>query len=401
MPATRHPHLRHLVIGISAFLTLVDLFATQAILPVLVAHYGASRAAMGSAVNACTLGMAVAGLAVALAGQRIPHRLGITASLALLAVPTALLAAAPDLATFAALRVAQGVFMVAAFTLMLAHLSEAGGDAADTAGAFAAYITGNVASNLFGRLFSAWVADRFGLAANFHLFAALNLAGALLAWLTVRPAPAAAAMPAMRERVAAWRAHLAVPQLRAAFGIGFAILFAFIGTFTYVNFVLIEPPLGLAPMQLGLVYFVFAPALLTTAQAGYWVARLGARRAFLGGIAVALAGLPLLVAGRLPAVLAGLALVAMGTFGAQAVATGFVGRAAMRDRTAASGLYLASYFAGGLAGSLVLGRLYEALGWPAAVAGVGAALLAAAALARWMALPAPAEPAGSLAAGQR
>lgn len=387
MPQIRPAGLRHLVVAVSAFLTLVDLFATQAILPALVAHYGVSRAAMGSAVNACTLGMAVAALAVALVGQRLPPRFGISTSLALLAIPTALLASAPDLATFAALRVAQGVCMVAAFTLMLAHLA-AQGSAADTANAFAAYITGNVASNLFGRLFSAWVADRFGLAANFHLFAALNLAGAVLAWCTVRPAPTSAAMNSVRRHVGAWRAHLSMPRLRAAFAIGFAILFAFIGTFTYVNFVLVEPPLDLPPARLGLVYLVFAPALLTTAQAGFWVARLGARRAFLGGIAVALAGLPLLVAGSLPVVLAGLSLVAMGTFGAQAVATGFVSRAATSDRTAASGLYLSSYFAGGLAGSLVLGRLYEAFGWPMAVAGVGAALLIAAGLARWMVLPA-------------
>ena len=40
----------NLVIGVIAFLTLVDLFATQAILPSLVAHYGVSPAAMGLAV---------------------------------------------------------------------------------------------------------------------------------------------------------------------------------------------------------------------------------------------------------------------------------------------------------------------------------------------------------------
>ena len=54
--------LRTLVIGLTAFLTVVDLFATQAILPSLVKHYQVSRAAMGFAVNASTIGMAVAGL---------------------------------------------------------------------------------------------------------------------------------------------------------------------------------------------------------------------------------------------------------------------------------------------------------------------------------------------------
>ena len=44
--------LRTIVIGLTAFLTVVDLFATQAILPSLTRAYGVSPAAMGSAVNA-------------------------------------------------------------------------------------------------------------------------------------------------------------------------------------------------------------------------------------------------------------------------------------------------------------------------------------------------------------
>ena len=52
------------VIALTAFLTVVDLFATQAILPSLTRHYGVSPAAMGFAVNASTLGMAFSGLAV-------------------------------------------------------------------------------------------------------------------------------------------------------------------------------------------------------------------------------------------------------------------------------------------------------------------------------------------------
>ena len=52
--------LRTLVIGLTAFLTLVDLFATQAILPSLTRAYGVAPAAMGFAVNASTFGMAVA-----------------------------------------------------------------------------------------------------------------------------------------------------------------------------------------------------------------------------------------------------------------------------------------------------------------------------------------------------
>ncbi len=115
---------RSAVVAAMAFFTVVDLFATQAILPMLAAAYGVAPSAMGMAVNACTLGMAVAGLATALFSRRIDRRNGVVASLVLLAVPTALLALAPDLTTFTLLRVAQGLCMSTAFTLTLAWLGE-------------------------------------------------------------------------------------------------------------------------------------------------------------------------------------------------------------------------------------------------------------------------------------
>jgi predicted MFS family arabinose efflux permease len=379
--------VRSLVIGLIAFLTLVDLFAAQAILPALTAAYGVTPAAMGLAVNASTLGMAAAALLVALASHRIDRRLGILVSLALLAIPTALLASAPSLASFAALRVAQGVFMVSAFTLTLAYLGERC-SAADAGAAFAAYIAGNVASNLVGRLLAAAVADHFGLASTFYFFAALNLCGALLVHRALTPAMRMTATdegPGAPRAV--WRAHLANPALRASFAIGFCILFAFIGAFTYVNFVLVRPPFELGMMRLGLVYLVFLPSLVTTLFAGRAAARLGTRRAIWGFLALAGLGLPPLLGGQLPAFLGGLALVAVGTFGAQAAVTGFVGGAATAGRAAASGLYLACYFFGGLVGTAVLGAAFDAQGWAACVGGIALALAAVALLTPSLRLP--------------
>lgn len=367
---------RELVIGLTAFLTVVDLFATQAILPSLVRHYQVSPAAMGFAVNASTMGMAVAGLAVAFFSRSIDRRMGIAISLALLAIPTALLAVAPGLGTFTALRIAQGVFMAAAFALTLAYLGEEYSEEA-AASAFAAYITGNVASNLIGRLVSAALADYLGLAANFYVFAVLNLAGAVLVFFTVHRMQPQQPMQARRSPLATWAVHLSNKPVRAGFGIGFCILFAFIGTFTYVNFVLTQAPLSLSSMQLGFVYLVFLPSIFTTPLAGAAVHRFGTRPTLWGGLAIAGAGLPLLVTPFLPAVLVGLALVGVGTFLAQATATGFVSRAAGGERGSASGLYLASYFLGGLVGSAILGQTFDRLGWVACVAGVAVSLATA------------------------
>jgi MFS transporter, YNFM family, putative membrane transport protein len=373
--------LRSFVIGLTAFFTLVDLFAAQALLPALVQAYDTTPAAMGFAVNTSTFGMAVAGLGVALFSRHINRRTGILVSLTLLAIPTALLAVAPSLPAFMALRVAQGLCMASAFTLTLAYLGERCGAQA-TAGAFAAYITGNVASNLVGRLISASLADHFGLAANFYLFAGLNLAGAALVYFSIKGTPPSPKAPyAASGRLASWLEHLRNPPLMAGFGIGFCILFAFIGTFTYVNFILVKPPLNLGMMSVGFVYFVFLPSIVATPLAGAAVHRFGTRSPFWAALTVAGAGLPLLVTPNLSAVLAGMVLIGAGTFFAQAIATGFVSRAATGDRGAASGIYLASYFCGGLVGSAVLGQLFDRFGWTACVVGIGVSLIVAAALA--------------------
>src|SRR5215475_3247495 len=384
--------LRSLVIGLTAFLTVVDLFATQAILPTLTRHYGVSPAAMGTAVNASTFGMAASGLLVALLSQRIDRRTGVLASLGLLTIPTALLSVAPDLGSFTALRVMQGLLMSAAFTLTLAYLAERC-SAGATASAFAAYITGNVASNLLGRLMSAALADHLGLAGNFYVFAALNLAGALLVYFTLgRARPVAEGAMPTRSPLAYWAEHLHNAPLRASFAIGFLILFAFIGTFTYVNFVLVRDPISLSRMQLGFVYLVFLPSILTTPLAGHAVERFGARPTFWSAVGLAGAGLPLLLLPSLAAVLLGLALVGVGTFLAQATATGFVGRAATTDRGSASGIYLACYFFGGIVGSAIHGQVFDRLGWAACVGGIALALTSAAALALGLTMPPQTKP---------
>lgn len=122
---------------------------------------------------------------------------------------------------FAILRVGQGLFMASAFALTLAYLGEQC-SAMDAGGAFAAYITGNVASNLIGRMISAAVADTFGLSWNFYLFAALNLAGALLVYVTIQRVRPMHVVTLTESPLAAIIAHWRNPRLRSAFGIGFA-----------------------------------------------------------------------------------------------------------------------------------------------------------------------------------
>ena len=177
-----------------------------------------------------------------------------------------------------------------------------------------------------------------------------------------------------------WLGHLGDPALRRTFAIGFLILFGFIGVFTYVGFVLMGPPFALSATALGLVFLVFLPSMVTTPWAGHVTRRFGPGVTSAASLGLALVGLGLLLLPSLVPVIAGMTLVGIGTFFAQAVATDHVGRIANGDKAAASGLYLSSYYCGGLAGAAVIGLLFDASGWPAAIGGVAVALTFAAVL---------------------
>lgn len=365
---------RSTIIAIVSFLTLINLFGSQALLPLIVTAFATEAGTAGLAVNAVTLGMAVAGLAVAYFADRIDRKQGIWMCLALLAIPTALLAITDSIWVFMVLRIVQGMLMAAAFTLSMTYLSEQC-DVMAVGGAMAAYITGNVASNLLGRLLAVSAADLVGLSGSFLVFAALNLMGAAIAFALIGPHDTE---PPMRRGppIAAWRRHWSDPALRAAFTIGFLILFVFVGVFTYVNLVLVDAH-GVSPMLLGVVYVVFVPALFTTPLAGNAVRTRGPRRVLQVSLGVALAGLLLTLAPSLWLVLAGMAIVGAATFFAQAAATGFVSRQADGDQAAANGLYLTGYYVGGLAGALLLGQIDGAFGWRGTVAAMAVALAVA------------------------
>jgi MFS transporter, YNFM family, putative membrane transport protein len=143
-------------------------------------------------------------------------------------------------------------------------------------------------------------------------------------------------------------------------------------------------------MQLGFVYFVFVPSIIATPFAGRVARRIGTRPTIIAALSVAGLGLPFLLADELAPVLIGLVLVALGTFFAQATATGFVSRSAGAQRGAASGIYLASYYAGGLAGSIALGQIFDRFGWLLTLVAIAIAFACGALVALKLREPVPA-----------
>jgi hypothetical protein len=227
----------------------------------------------------------------------------------------------------------------------------------------AAYVSGNILGNIGGRIVVGWFVAPGRLNAAFLALALLNAAGALVVFFLM-PREATAQPRNMRStssrteglKDAGW-------PLAACCGYGFLILCGFAGTFTYINFRLAAAPYSLTPSQVGATYLVFGAALLVTPSTGLFVQRFGFRRTGAAAAGVALAGVLLTLSQDLIAVMGGLALVGIGSFTGQAAATSRVGLLPGGDKAARSAAYLFSYYAGGFAGTGLLGLLYASGGW--------------------------------------
>ena len=136
----------------------------------------------------------------------------------------------------------------------------------------------------------------------------------------------------------------------ATCGVGFAVLFSMVATFTYANFYLAAPPFSLGPAQLGSVFVIYLLGVAATPVATRLALRFGRRRTVLLAAAAASGGLLLTLVPWLPAIIVGLAFAAAGIFTEQVLSLGYVAAAARRSRSTAVGLYVTCYYVGGSLG---------------------------------------------------
>jgi MFS family permease len=157
--------------------------------------------------------------------------------------------------------------------------------------------------------------------------------------------------------------HLRHPQLLATYAVGFNVLFCLVGVFTYVNFYLADPPFSFGPAPLASIFAVYLIGAVVTPFSGQLLDRIGHRRVLIAAASVTSVGVLLTLIRSVPFVIAGLALAASGAFASQAGASSHVGKVAGHARSSAAGVYLALYYLGGCAGSVLPGLFWKETGW--------------------------------------
>jgi predicted MFS family arabinose efflux permease len=371
---------RRLAVMLAGAAAFVDLYAPQSVLPQLATAFGVDEHHAGLVITVTTLAVALVAPFAGALSDALGRKRVIVAATSALTLPTLLAAMADSFPLLLLLRALSGALMPLIFCVTVAYISEEW-QTKEARAVTALYMAGAVAGGFSGRFLTGVVTEFTDWRVAFMLLAGLNLAMGLtlLRWMPrerrFRPAEKLA------SSLVAMRAHVRDRQFVAACVVGFAILFAQVGLFTYANFLLAAPPFHLGPGLLGSVFAVYLVGMVTTPVTGSLMRRFPEQVPLSLGASMFVGGVALTMIPSLPAIVAGLALASAGTFLSQSAATNFVAQHSDGARSAAVGLYTTCYYVGGSAGAVVPGVLWYSHGWAGVVALLTAANFAAALIA--------------------
>jgi len=370
-----------LAVALAGFAAFIDLYAPQSVLTDLAAEFKVTPADAGAIIGITTLAVAAAAPFAGMIADKVGQRRTMLAAIFLLVPVTALLAAAQGLDQMLALRFAQGLLLPAIFSSAIAFTADywSPREAADVTGL---YVLGSVLGGFSGRFLTALAAELSDWRGGFLMLTAVTAlcAVGLWRWVPIRPRRAVATRP---PGLSAFLDHLRNPALLATFGVGGAMLFGNVATFTYIDFRLARPPFSLSQAALGLIFAVYLLGAVGTPLSGAFIRWLGRRGALATSTGLGSIGIIATMADSLPVVVAGLTLFVSSVFTAQSASLGFIGLTARHNKTTAVGLYVCIYYLGGSLGAVLPGRIWDRAGWAGCVGLVVATTVGATLLAMW------------------
>jgi len=351
----RRAVLAMLAAGLASFNAL---YATQALLPMLVDDLGMTPTGAALTVSATTGMLAICIVPASILSERFGRGRILVIS-ALLATAIGLgLPLAPDGATLIALRALQGIAAAGVPAVAMTWLSEEI-HPADLGRAMGVYVAGTTVGGLTGRLIPAGMLE-------------------LVDWRVAVLLPHQRRFHPKKIRfgseLAAMLGHLRNPQLVALFATAFLGMGVFVSMYNFFGFRMIDH-FGLSPALVGLVFVMYLSGTWSAARAGVIADRHGRGPTMTMCTVLLLVGALACASGWLPLALFGLLVFTASFFAMHSIASSWIGLAATSHRAEASSMYLFSYYAGSSLIGAAAGLVFARLSWTGFVLTLSAVLL--------------------------
>ncbi|HEY5063038.1 MAG TPA: MFS transporter [Gemmatimonadaceae bacterium] len=358
----------------AGFATFALLYCMQPLMPVFARDFGVSAAQSSLALSLTTGVLAPAMIVIGAFSESRGRKPVMVVSLLASAILTLLSAVAPHWNLFLLTRALAGISFAGLPAISMAYLSEEV-DPGSIGLAMGLAIGGNGLGGMIGRLSTALITDLVSWRWAVGTIGVFGLAAAVIFWRTLPPSRHFVARPLRARSLAGTFAEqFRDPRLLVLFAEGFLLMGAFVTTYNYATYHLLDPPYSLSQAAVGLIFVVYLLGIFASAWIGARAGRAGRERMLLLMLTLMLAGVGLTTLRPLWCVVGGIAAVTFGFFGGHSVASSWVGLRAHRAKAQAAALYLFSYYMGSSLAGSAGGLFWERWRW-AGVTGFVAAML--------------------------
>lgn len=361
------PPATALAVVVAGFATFLNMWCTQAILPVLAKSLHVSEVATGATVTAPLIATAMLAPVVGMLSDRFGRRIFIRTAALLLAIPAVTAAFSVNLDMLIICRFMQGLLLPFIFTITIAYISDEMTPAAAMR-MVGIYSSGAISGGFAGRLVSGVVTSALNWHAGFLAVGLLTLASALVITFCLPKERCFKPVYGIAGALRSFPNHLSNVPLLATYAVGFGLLFSLVCAFTFINFRLAVPPYNLGPGALGSLFVVYLGGIVVAPIMGRLMATVDRRWLMVGCVGLVVVGVLLTLARPLYLICLGLLLLCLGVFPQQTLTTGIIGVVARGAKSAAVGLYVTFYYVGGSFGGIVPAVVWRDAGWPGCVA---------------------------------
>ncbi len=363
---------------LAGFATFSLIYCTQPLLPELAVHFRVSPAASSLALSLTTGALALAILCAGAISESFGRRGLMFVSMCGAAVLNIVAAVTPSWNLLLVVRTLEGLVLGGVPAVAMAYLAEEM-PKARLGAAMGLYVGGTALGGMSGRVLIGILTEVTTWQTALAAMGLLDLVIAVVFVMLLPPSRNFVRRPGfdLRFHLGAWGGHLRHPAQPFLFLIGFLAMGAFVTVYNYAGFRLIAPPYELNQTQIGLIFLAYLFGMVASPMAGSCADRFGRVPVTVVGALVMLAGLALSLVTPLVGVITGIVILTIGFFAVHAVASGWVGRLADRNKSHAASLYLLAYYTGSSVMGSVGGWFWHEGGWPwiAAYSGTMAALI--------------------------
>lgn len=357
------------VLCFAAVVVFANLHALQPLLPELSRLFDLTplQASWSYAIGTLTLGLSL--LLYSALSDAIGRRALLGFSLIGMTCSTLLLTQVESFSALLWGRALQGFFLGGLPAIAVAYMGEELEKPALLT-AVGLYISASSLGGISGRVLAGFGAELGHWQWVFWLWSLLSLG---LLWVFWRYLPvsqhfvrkAFSARQALRDN---WY-HLRQKVLLLTFLLGGLNFFIYLNQYTYIAFVLAEPPYSLSSGWIGLLFLTYLTGTLGSAISGKVARRMSIPQGMAVGVIIMMAGSLFTLLPGIVWIVVGFFISAFGFFLTHSLATGWVNQHATHAKASASALYLVFYYLGASTGGLYLHLFWQWQGWSGVVLG--------------------------------